>query len=102
MRRSEIIGDKNKMLKTAKKDRILENISREIHGYMSYSTISMYYAIKKLLDTNLSNEEYEKTNDLINKMMITAESLYDNLTDKQKELMKNLALRLYNIAKGKE
>lgn len=88
------------MNETKYSDKLIERVSREIHWYLAYATVSVYYIMTKALDTNKSDEEREKSLETLNQMMTTAESLYEDLSDKQKELMKDLALTMINIVKN--
>lgn len=81
-------------------DATLEAVARVIHNYIALPTIAMYYDMMKLVKDDTPPEEREAASIAVNNMMITAESLYDNLTDQQKELMKKLALDLIEIAKN--
>lgn len=83
--------------KTKISDNVITEISKEIHSYVAYSTLSMYYTIRKLLEQTSTDKEKEEASDMINKMMITAESLFDDLTDKQKELYNEMAMHIIQI-----
>ena len=88
------------MNETKYSDKLIERVSREIHWYLSYASVSVYYIMTKALDASKSAEEREKALETLNQMMTTAESLYEDLTDKQKELMEELALTMINIVKN--
>ena len=74
-----------------------DKIARELHQIVAVSTISMYQSVKKLVDPSISDEEKNAAGDIIDKMMITAESLFDDLTDTQKELYRDLATSLISM-----
>ena len=78
-------------------DEVIDEVARQIHGFISYSTISTYYTMKKIIEDTNSGKDTSESNDILNRMMITAESLYDDLTDKQKELIRGLALDMIKI-----
>lgn len=87
---------KNEMRK--KKYDKVEAVARTLHTFIAQSTLSMYYSVIKLLRAE-NEEERSKAEDMINKMMTTGESLYEDLSDKQKELLKKLAQDVINICK---
>ena len=76
----------------------VEAVARTLHTFIAQSTLSMYYSIIKLLRAE-NEEERSKAEDMINKMMTTGESLYEDLSDKQKELLEKLAQDVINICK---
>lgn len=75
-------------------DATLEALAREIHQYIALPTLAMYYDMLKLVKDDTTPEEREAASTAVNNMMITAESLYDDLNDKQKELLKDMAASL--------
>lgn len=80
--------------------KLIEAVSKSIHEYIAFSTLSTFYTMKKVYgDTNekVSPEEQAKAIDLLAKMISSSECLYEDLTAEQKELMKTLALDLIHL-----
>lgn len=81
-----------------KKQDNVEVVARTLHTFIAQSTLSMYYSIIKLFRAE-TDEERTAAEDMINRMMITAESLYEDLSEKQKELLEKLALDVIKSCK---
>lgn len=73
---------------------MVEIVAREIHYYMSYATLATYHTFINAINANLDPIKRAASEDLLSKMLITSESLYEDLTPKQKELINGLALVL--------
>ena len=83
-----------------RKSNKLEEISKEIHFYMSYATLSTYHTMMKVYNIDTPDDKREEAIELLSKMLTTAESVYDDLTDEQKQLTSQLAERMLNIVKN--
>lgn len=83
-------------------DKLLDNISREIHWYIAYATVTTYYMMKKALDSTETSESREKAAEIVDKMLSLSETRFEDLNDEQKELMKTLALKMFDIVNGKD
>jgi len=75
-------------------DEIINLVAERIHWYISYATLSTYHAMHKSLDINVDDVTREKSIELLEKILTTAESTYSDLSDRQKELTRGLALKL--------
>ena len=74
-----------------------DKIAREIHSMVSLASLSMYHSVKKLIDPSVSDEDKEVAGDLVDRMMSTAESLFDDLADSQKEGYRKIAKDIINM-----
>ena len=74
----------------------IEAVARELHVFLDYGILSTYYAITKATDNSLDEDERGRQLEVLDKLLTNSECLYEDLSDKQKELMEGLALELIN------
>lgn len=77
----------------------LDQISKEIHWYISYATLATYHSVLKAVDTKLDDETREKALELVQKLVSNAETLYEELLPEQKEFYHTLATKMVDIVK---
>lgn len=77
----------------------LDQISKEIHWYLSYSTLAIYHSMLKAVDTKLDDETREKALESAQKLVTNAETLYEDLLPEQKDIYHSLAYKLIEIMK---
>lgn len=92
--------DKKKKTKLGKiKDSQLDALAECLHSFIAYTALSMYHAIERYYDENspidIKLQEYE----IIQKILSTSNTLYEDLNDKQKELLREEALELLKESK---
>lgn len=83
------------MPRLGRKQKIIDRIARELHMMCSYSTIVAVHTITKLNDPNLTPEEKEEQAKHLDALLGLSETLYDDLTNEQKDLYLEQARNLF-------
>lgn len=79
--------------------KVIASVAKELHEFISYAYLSMYHMMIKAYSLELDEESRESYCELVAKMITVAETPYEELNDKQKELINELALRVINNVK---
>ena len=75
----------------------IEDVAKEIHWYISYGMLSMYYMIMNTIKSKPDSEEREEKSKIVDQLLNLSQSLYEELADEQKELYHQLAQKMINI-----
>ena len=67
------------MPRLGKKQIKIENLARELHMMVAYSTLVAVNTMTKILSTDLKPEEKEQEQEYLNRIIALSETVYDDL-----------------------